>query len=214
MDGDASGVEDQTVPQDGFPDAIAPGSTLLVAGAEDPTTHHLGLRALQHYGSDDDEGIVVTTADSADETIDAYESIALDQPHPALAVLDTTSEQQSLTALYEETPVVFTPAPGDLERLVIGLSELTGRRRQGTGERHLLVRSLTPILETTTTDRVCTVLDRISGLPTGYCVLGIEYTAHDEATMAAVRDRVDVVLWVASDSDGRPTVDVQPAHRY
>lgn len=204
---------------DGFPDGLTAGSTVLVASAGDPSRYAVGLHVLRRYGTADDEALVVTTTDSVDRTVETHERLCPESDRPSLGVVDTTSKQQSVSVLYGETPVVFTPSSGDLERLVLALSDLSGNGPPTEGARHLVVRSLTPILETTSTARVCTVLERITGVrsESGLCLLGFDYTAHDEETMTTVAERVDGVLWVTQSGSDRLKLEYRPAtgrHRY
>ena len=180
------------------PESLGGGSTVLVASAGDPSRYALCLRILRTRGAGADRAFVVSTTESAERTIDVYEQLEAETERPSLGLVDTVSKQQSVAALYGGTPVVFTPSSADLERLVMALSDLSGTASPSSGARHLVVRSLTPILTAAPTARVGAVLDRIIGLrsETGLCLVGLDYTAHDEETMAAVADRVDGVLWV------------------
>lgn len=203
MDGrtDAS-ADPETLRVDPFPNGLSAGSTVLVANAGDPSRYAVDLRALCQYGQADETAVAVTTTESADRTVETYDRVCSEPDRPSLGIVDTTSERQSVSALYDETPVIFTPSPGDLERLTLALSDLSQNNPPSNGNRHLLVRSLTPVLETTSTTRVCTVLDRITGLRSGdgLCLLGLDYTAHDEGTMNALTERVDGVLWTTQPS--------------
>lgn len=195
------------------PGGLSAGSNVLVAGTVDPSRYAIGLEILCQLGQSDDTALVVTTTESADQTVDRYERLGGKTNCPALALVDTTSEQQSISAPYGDHPVVFIPAPGDLERLVVGLSELTSSRPPESGTRHLLVRSLTPLLENTATDDVCAILERISGLRTGdgLNLFGLRYTAHDEETVSAVSRHVDAILWV-SEQFGKIEFDWSPTN--
>lgn len=195
-----------------FPDSLATGSTVLVANAGDPAQSAVGLRLLCQYGQADDTALIVTTTESADQTIETHERLCSSN-RPSLGIVDTTSREQSVSALYGETPVVFTPSPGDLERLVIALSDLSGNGPSSSETRHLCVRSLTPILEQSSTSRVCQVLERVTGLrsETGLCLLGLDYTAHGEETMAAIAEQVDGILWVTQPTPTRLEFEYQPA---
>ncbi|WP_436924086.1 DUF7504 family protein [Halosimplex amylolyticum] len=195
-----------------LPQGLSTKSTVLVAGSTDPSRHAVGFQVISRLGDADDTVLAVTTTESADETVEAAESTYPDGDRPPLGVVDTASKQQSLAAPAGEVPVVYTPAPGDLERLVVGLTELSAGGPPATGARHLLVRSLTPVLATVPTDQVCSVLRQISGIRTdsGVTLVGVDYTAHDEATMAALAERVDGVLWVASGPDGALDLEYQP----
>lgn len=197
-----SAIDQEALQVDTFPDGLMPGSTVLLAGSVDPTTYAIGLRALCQYGHSDESALVVTTTESADQTLDLYETVCSDADRASLGFVDTNSEQQYVPAIYGEIPTVYTPSPTDLERLVIALSDLTGSRLFSSGTRHLLVRSLTPLLENTSTARVCNVLERITGLRTasGLSLLGFDATTHDEETIAELTQRVDGVLWVTQPS--------------
>lgn len=199
-----------------FPDGLSSGSTILIAGAVDPSTYVLSLHALCQYGHTNETALVVTTLESADQTVNTYETICPDSDRPALNLVDTTSEQQYIPAVYEETPVVYIPSPSDLERLVLALSNLTEHRPSSNRARHLVVRSITPLLENSTTARVCTVLERITGLRTGngLCLIGLDYTAHDEATMAALSKHVDSMLWVTKDVENRLELTFYPTQSH
>lgn len=206
MDGRSDAAADpKAVAVDPLPGGLASGSTVLIASAGPPSRYAVDLRALRRYGRTDDAALVVTTVESADRTVETHGRLCSGSDSPSLGVVDTTSERQSVSAPYGETPVVFTPSPGDLERLTVALSDLSETVSPANGNRHLLVRSLTPVLETASTTRVRTVLERITGLRsgTGLCLLGPDYTAHDEETTAAVTDLVDGVLWTTRPAPDR-----------
>lgn len=198
---------------DDVPAGISSGSTVLVASAGDPTPTAVGLQLLCRFGQPDDVAFVVTTAASADQTIETYERCCPEAGQSALRVVDTCSKRQSVSAVYDETPVVFTPSSGDLERLLLAISELFETHTRPAGRRYLVVRSLTPILESSSTARVCEVLERLTGLrsETGLSLLGLDYTAHGEETMAALAKRVDGVLWVTCTSGDRLELEYQPS---
>lgn len=188
---------------------------MLIASAGDPAQHAIVLRALCQHSTAADSALVVTTTESAAQTIDTYETLCSKADRPALGVVDTLSEHQSISALYDEIPVIFIPSPGDLERLVIALSDLARNVSAGNRTRHLGIQSLTPILETTSTSRVCTVLDRIAELrsETGLCLLGLDYTAHDQETMTKLTEHVDGIIWAERIAD-RIKFDYQPVRQH
>jgi KaiC/GvpD/RAD55 family RecA-like ATPase len=213
MDHETTGIEESDLlSTDDFPDGLTTGATVLVATPGQTATAAVGLQTLCQVGHAEDVAVVVTTTDSADRTVERYEMLCRDREGPALKLVDTTADQQ-VSAMYDKTPVVRIPSPGDLERLVVAVSELVEGSSPTNGDRHLLVQSLTPILEEAPIDRVCTILERMTGLrsESGLCLLEIDYTAHDEETMSALADRVDGVLWVSrSESDGI-SLDYQPS---
>lgn len=188
---------------DTFPDDLSKGGSVLVASAGDPTRYAVGLHALCEYGSGDDTAFVVTTTRSADTTLETYDQSCPGGTRPRLKLVDTTARQPSVQSLYGEAATMFIPSPGDLERLVIALSDLSEETPLSDGARHLVMRSLTPILREAPLDRVCTVLDRVTGLRAnaGVCLLGIDYTAHDEATIRSLAEQVDGILWVAESGE-------------
>lgn len=187
-----------------FPESLAAGSAVLVAGPTDPTVRALCLRALCRYRTPGDPTFVVATTEGADETRDRFEQVCPAGNRQTLAVVDTVSKRQYLSSIYSEEPTVFTAAPGDLERIVLGLSDLTGGRSSPGETRHLVVRSLTPLLDAAPVDRVAPVVERITGLRTdsGYAFFGLDFTAHDEETMADLAACVDGILWFKTASEG------------
>lgn len=205
-------LPDESVPRlESLPEDLADGATVLVQADGSPSEGAVCLRLLAQHGRADDTALVVTTTESADATTEAYESLADAATTPSLGLVDSVSEQQSISAPYEATPVVYTPAQGDLERLVLALSELSGRRPPAIGARHLVVRSLTPILEASSMDAVAAVLERITGLRShaGLCLLGVDGTAHDGATVQRLREQVDGVCRVRGTGTGGTTVEYQ-----
>lgn len=208
-------VDESTESHPSFPDAIGTGSTVLVAGSVDPSKYALGLRALCQYGRDDESALVVTTTESADQTCAVYEEMC-PQTGPSLGLVDTTSEKQSVSALYGRSPTVFTPSSADLERIVIALSELTEGKVPPTTSRHLVIRSLTPLLNCSSAKRVCNVLQRVTGLRTGTGMgfFGLKYTEHDEETITTLARHVDGILWVTQGADADLDFEYQSARRY
>ncbi|MFC6988388.1 hypothetical protein ACFQJD_06145 [Haloplanus sp. GCM10025708] len=196
--GNSGGADRAPLQVDSFPTDVDAGSTVLVASAGDPTRYAVGLRLLCEYGTGDDAALVVTTTEGVGETLDAYDALCSESNRPTLRVVDTASEQQSVSALHGETPVVFTPSPDDLERLVLALSDVAENALVAGGDRHLVVRSLTPALNAASLAHVRTVLERITEFRSGagLCLLWVDYTAHDEGAMEAVAELVDGVLWV------------------
>lgn len=196
-----------------FPGQVTGGETVVVATPGDPTQYAVGLQSLSAFGGSDDVGLVVTTIEGATATLEAHEEVCPESGRPSLRFVDTTASRPSAPALYQGASAVFIPSPGDLERLVVALSEIAGSRAPPAGERHLLARSLTPILEEAPTDRVLSVLDRITGLRTdgGLAVLEIDYTAHDEPTMDRLGELADGVLWVRESPSGDIELEYNPS---
>ena len=213
-----SGVERDRSPQSpiSLPGALADGATILVVGAFDPSAHAVPLRLLSQYGTSGDSAPVVTTLASADETVETWKRVSEEGMRPSIGVIDTTSEQQSIAAPYGDVPTYFTPSSGDLERIVMALSELSGETRPFGGSRHLVFRSLTPILQEASTERVCRVLERIGGLRTGsgLGLFGVDITAHDHETLASIADTVDGVVWIDRTKGGGFESEFHPKRRH
>lgn len=197
------------LPEDAIPEAVRDGATVALCGF-DPTELGLGLHCLHRVGSAADSAVVVATVHGVEPTVEAYTSLSNSDRNPAIGVVDMVSEGQSISAMYGEVPTVFTPSEGDTERLVLALSELT----EGLGfdgERHLIVRSLSPMLGQASTDRVTDVVERISGLRTedGVALFGLNYTSHDTDTVQRIASAADRVLWVSRDSSGDVELDLR-----
>jgi hypothetical protein len=203
MDGESDTNEEMDCSKsDSIPESLTSGASVLVATAGDPTEFAVSLRLLGTQVTARDAAIVVTTTESAEQTIEQYKNRIPERDRPSLGIVDTTS-QQSISALSSDSPIVFTPSPGDLERLVVGSSEISENIAPTAGVRHLVIRSLTPILDVVSADHLKTVLDRVVGIRSeaGISIFGIDYTAHDTETVTAIADRFDGVLWVTELSD-------------
>jgi hypothetical protein len=195
-----------------IPDPVATGATILVTGMNDPVESDVCLHILSRLSRATDFALVVTTTESVEETAEAYHGLDSEADQPSLGVVDTASKGQSMAIPYGDTPVVYTPSPGDIERLIVALSQLSETPAPSSGNRHLVVRSLTPVLKATDTSLVCTALERIAGLPSdaGLCLLGIDFTAHDDETRAALTRHVDGILWVTENTDGELEFEYRP----
>ncbi|MEF8822080.1 MAG: hypothetical protein V5A52_07370 [Halovenus sp.] len=200
---------------DDFPDRLGTGTTVLVASAGAATRHGVPLRLLTRFARAADSALVVSTTESATRAASRFARHWSDESRPTLGFVDTTSRSQYVSAIYEEQPVVYTPAPGDLERLVLALSDLSAVQVPADSNRHLVVRSVTPLIEATSAARVATILDRIVGLRSadGCTVLGIDYTAHDQESMSTLADCVEGVLWVTRPASDRIELEFRSTHR-
>lgn len=201
---------DPTEPDLSIPDSIAAPATYLVTGTLDPAEHGLCLQILGRYAEPNDGALVVSTTESRTATIEQARSLCPKRPDNQFGVIDAVSRKQYISALYEAVPSVYTTTPRDLERIVLALSELTTVVRTG-GSRHLVVRSLTPSLSDTNTDDVCRFLERISGVRTGsgFTFVGLDLSAHDDAVVRELLQRVDGVLWADERTDRSITVTVR-----
>lgn len=197
---------------DTFPDDLSRGASVLVACAGDPARYAVDLQVLCEYGDGPDTAFVVTTTRSVDTTLETYGRLCPEARRPALRLVDTTARHPSVSELYGDASTIAIPSPGDLERMVIALSDLSESTAPSNGARHLVIRSLTPVLEETPVERVRTVLDRVTGLRAdgGRCLLGIDYTAHDGRTIDSLADQVDGILWVTEGEGDRLEFQYRP----
>lgn len=196
---------------DTFPEDLSRGASVLVACAGDPARYAVDLQVLWEYGDGADTAFVVTTTRSVDTTLETYGRLGPAAKRPALRLVDTTARHPSVSELYGDASTIAIPSPGDLERMVIALSDLSESAAPG-GARHLVIRSLTPILEETPVERVGTVLERVTGLRAdgGLCLLGIDYTAHDGGTIDGLAERLDGILWVTETGSDRLEFQYRP----
>lgn len=202
MDAQSDTVLHKDILTDAFPSTLTEGSKskILIAGPTEPAQYGIILKALCQHGTEHDTALLVATTESVEQTLDTYRSLCPDPDRPALHIVDTASEQQSISAPYQDTPVEFIPSPADLERLEMALSTLAETSSQDQAQ-HLLIRSLSPILKHAPSARVCTFLDRIAAFQTGLGLFGINYTAHDKETMTALTNVVDGILWVTETTE-------------
>lgn len=194
---------------------LGDGYRVLVAGSTDSVVNEVTLQLLAHVGNGLDESVIVTTARSAATTRESYAAIAERGGCPALRIVDTLSSEQSVAALYTDSPTVYVPSPIDIERLVLGVSDITDETPPATGRRHLVVRTLTPILESIPVETVIRMIDRIGGVrsPDGLSVFGCTYTSHSEADMQQLATRVDGILWIEETATGDLTFELDHQNR-
>lgn len=199
-----------------LPNELSDGHSILIIAPFEPSECAIPLRLLSQYGQSEDMAPVVTTLASAEKTIETWNSIAADDTRPSIGIIDTTSTQQSIAAAYGDLPIYYTPSSGDLERVVMALADLAGETPPASGNRHLVFRSLTPIIQKAPMERVCHVLERIIGLRvgTGLGLFGIDGTAHDQVTLSKIADTVDDVVWFNRTSDDELTSTYHPNRQH
>lgn len=186
-----------------LPETVAPGSVVLVEGPVAPAEDGLCLQVLNRYAAPGDVGIVVTTEAGAEATIADHASIAGEEPTAPIGIVDTVSRGQNITAFHQEVPTVFTPGPADLARAAVAVDNLDAQLALG-GASHLVVRSITPFFEGDDSSTIVPRIERTFGTwsAEGLAVLGVDFTAVDESTFAALRELVDAVVRVAVTASG------------
>lgn len=206
-------VEDGSVDLEAIPRSVPNGSVICVAGPSPLTDYALPLRITDRYTATDDCRIIVTTATGADETIAQQNAITPAGGH-RVGVIDTTADEH-VASLYQEHPTISLARTGELTQITLALWDLEEALSTACSTPHVIVRSLTPILEQAGLERVTNVLEsviehqRAAGSLT---VFGIEYTAHDERTMAALERLADGIVWVERTGQGDLELEYQRTH--
>lgn len=191
---------------------LGAGQTLLVAESGDLRHHDVALRLLAAQ-SDPAEGVaVVATKTSSEAVLGDFELLETDDAADVLGVVDAVSHDQNLPASYRKTPISHVPGPQDVARISLALSDLTRQSEREDRRRHLVVQSLTPLLETSDPDVVCRFIRRAtrdSRVVDGFSILTVDFTDHDERTMTRLRDCSDFVLWVEESPDDTLDFEVE-----
>lgn len=203
MDEPSTSQNKKSTPRFGvLPNGLSGDSTILIATNGDPSKFTVCLYVLGQLAGQEDTATVVTTTESADQIVSFYDDLEPRLNSPSIDIIDTISKQQSLSARYSETRVVFIPAPSDVARLLMGFSELAHNSGSTEGAHHLVVRSLTPIIEVSSVAQVTSFIEQMAQYrsESGVSLLGIDYTAHDEETTEAISKLADGVLWVSQSS--------------
>lgn len=153
----------------------------------DPTEPAIGLRCLAQFSDTDDRVAVVTT-----------KRVSRKQSTHTRRSLKPRTIPQSALSIWCPRDRRYRPlmvrsrrySRGDIERLVLALSELTEQTDRGK-DQHLLVRSLSPMINSAEPDQVADVLDRISGFRTaeGVALFSLDYTAHDKSTVTTIHSK-------------------------
>lgn len=91
----------------------------------DPAEHAVGLRCLTRFSGTDDSVAIVAMKQGVENTVETYLSVVDTSDRASIGVVDTVSEGQTLSAIYDEVSTVFRPSEGETERLVLALRELT-----------------------------------------------------------------------------------------
>ncbi|NUB93530.1 hypothetical protein HT576_21300 [Haloterrigena sp. SYSU A121-1] len=182
---------------EGIPDAIPDDSTICIAKPAPLTEYAIPLRITDRYTADNDCRVIVTSLVSAEETIQQQQSLT----HSAVSrigVVDTRADGY-LESLYQENPTISLPQPGELSQLAIAARDLHEALSTSCSKPHVILRSLTPILDAEPLERVTNVLERLirqQSSSSSLTVFSIDYTEHDEATMAALEALADGIVWV------------------
>ncbi len=186
--------------------ALVAGRTLVIAESGDLERYNLDLRLARRRSTPGESAVLVTTETDAEWMVRRYRSVTDGEPADSLGVVDTVSGDQNLPATYAETPTAYVPGPHEIERLSMALGDVTLPRSREVRRRHLVFQSLTPLLESVDSGVVTRFVRRTteeSRTIDGFSIFRIDFTAHDDATMARVRELADLLLWVEESASGR-----------
>lgn len=190
---------------DRLQESLDTDTVTIVAGTDRDELSHVGMELLARYADIADGAILLTTTMDAQTSIDEYASVR-DSRKPDIAVIDTTSTEQSIPSVYSAIPMVFTPSPGDIERTSMALSDLASRLEGDRRPVHLLVDSLSDIVDDVGVESSLSLL-RQASVPgdgvSGLTVATLAYNEHSKATVDDVTEFADSVVWVDTTEEGR-----------
>lgn len=188
-----------------LPESLQDDHLTIVAGTDGSALTQVGMRLLIRYADASDGAILLTTTMDAETGIDEYTS-AGDPSNPDIAVIDTISTDQNLPSVYRSIPTVFTPAPGDVERTAMAISELTAQLNGDRRPIHLLVDSLSDIVEEVGVDSALKLLRQSTGPDapiSGHTFTTVRYNTHSMSTVDDLTALSDSVVWVENTECGR-----------
>lgn len=190
---------------DRLQESLVNDTVTIVAGTDRDELSHVGMGLLVRNADIVDGAILLTTTMDAETSIDECASVG-DSRKPDIAVIDTTSTGQSIPSVYSAIPTVFTPSPGDIERTSMALSDLGSRLEGDRRPVHLLVDSLSDIVDGVGVESSLSVL-RQASVPSddisGFTVATLAYNEHSKATVDDVTEFADSVVWVETTDEGR-----------
>ncbi|WP_436343695.1 DUF7504 family protein [Natronorubrum sp. FCH18a] len=190
------GSTDSLIDYDGLPETISSNAALCIAKPAPLTEYALPLRIVNRYADRNDCRIIVTSSVSAEETIRQQQTIAQSGDY-RIGVVDTTADEY-LAALYQENPTVYLPHSRELTQLSLAIWDLHETLSESCSKTHVGIRSLTPILAEGRLESVINALERWierQRSTSSLTVFSVDYTEHDEATMAALERLVNGIVW-------------------
>ncbi len=193
---------------DVLPDTdIEPGSNLLISGPPMAGKQDVAFEILAHGTQAGEGAIIVTTTDSARETLREYSALANTGDDAPIGVVDCVSQQQG--AETEDTDRIrFASSPVDMTGIGIQLSELLEEfyQHRGIQQNRVLLHSISTLLMYSDLQTVFRFLHVFTGRITSADALGvyvIDPTTHDEQEMNTLKQLFDGVLTVTEDNGQR-----------
>lgn len=208
-------TEDSCIEFEGEPGKIPDSSAICIAKPAPLVEYAIPLHVTNRYTDRDDCRIIVTSSVSAEETIRQQQAIT-PSASSRLGVVDATADEY-LASLYQKNPTISLPRPGELSQLALSVWELHEALSMSCSKTHVILRSLTPILEEEPLERVTNVLERLMEQQrsnSSLTVFSIEYTEHDEATMAVLEELVNGIFWIEQTGQQGLRLDYQRARTY
>lgn len=199
---DTREVDESLLGFEDVPDTLSTDSAICIAKPAPLAEYAVPLRITDRYTDRNDCRIIVTPSIGTDETVRQQQTITPSGDY-RMGIVDTTADEH-LDALYQENPTIYLPHPGELSQISLAVWDLYEALSSSCSNTHVILRSLTPLLAEKRLERVTNVLERLiehQRAHSNRLVFGIEYTEHDEATMAALRDLVDGIVWIEQASD-------------
>lgn len=187
-----------------LPDSLADGASILLATPSALSDRRLALALSERYADPGDCRLVLTTEVDAERTIEDHRAL-VDETGGRLGIVDA-SENHRPSAPFQEYPTVSLPNPSELARIVLALQQLESTLSADCETINVVVRSLSPLVEESRLDHVTRVVGQLVDRQRstgGVAVFGLEYTRHDTATIAALRDAVDAVVWAEATDTGQ-----------
>ena len=205
-------VDERSIELQTLPESVPPGAAILLAKPAPFDEFELPLRVVAQYTDSDECLIAATTSLTADEIIRQYTDNR-STGFGRFGVIDATAKHYQ-SAPYQEHPTISIQYPGELVQLTLAFWELHTAFSKSCLRTHFVIQSLTPLLLEDDLDRVVNVLqNRIERQRenSSLTVCSIQYTQHDDATMNALMQIFDGVLWVEESADGQLGFDYERA---
>lgn len=173
----------------------------VVSSSFPPSDEQFTLDLLVDDLAPADTVILVTAHRPPGAVIETYEERFAGPSTPSLSIVDTTAGQRFEDS-YHDVTVNGIPGEEDLTRIALAISELAADAWTAEGDVHVVVPDVAPFL-TSDVELVRRMLQGLDALAavTGILAVGIQYTAHDTETMAAITEAADTVVWADKGTD-------------
>lgn len=167
----------------------------VVSTSFSPDDEGLPMELLVDDLARSDTVILVTAHRPPGAVIETYEERFAGPSTPSLSIVDTTAGQRFEDS-YHDVAVTGVPGAEDLARIALAIAELAADAWTAEGDVHVVVPDVAPFLtsDVALVRRMLHSLDDLAAV-SGFLAVGIQYTAHDTETMAAITGVADAVVW-------------------